>query len=276
MTRTTTRHGAALAVATLAVTGAIGAATTTSAHAAPISLKIVQHNTDQDKARWNRVVKLVSSGSWDAATVQEVCKGWKDDLVAAHPGWTIAYHEQVTKTDCPGGAKGNVVIRPGAGSRFGEAFDVPGEDKNFGIACVKFAKAGRTVHACSTHLTVYAENPKQVRLGQARRIKQITAKWIGDGHSVVVGGDFNTSPTAAALNPVYKYPTTRSSGRFVEAEQLRTGSTGRVGRNTVKGRKIDYVFFSANRTPLSARGTLTFETPEKGKHKILKATTTLR
>ncbi|WP_404380962.1 endonuclease/exonuclease/phosphatase family protein [Knoellia locipacati] len=276
MKLSTIRHGAALAAAALATTGALGAAAMTPAHAAPISLKIVQHNTDQDKARWNRVVTLIASGSWDAATVQEVCKGWKDDLVAAHPTWTIAYHEQVAKGDCPGGAKGNVVIRPGGGSRFGEAFDVPGEDKNFGIACVKFGKAGRTVHACSTHFTVYADNPKEVRLRQARRVKEITAPWIGNGHSVVVGGDLNTTPTAAALNPVYKYPTTRSSGRFVEAEQLRTGSTGRVGRDTVTGRKIDYVFFSANRTPLSARGTLTFETPVEGKHKILKATTTIR
>lgn len=276
MSMSKVRHGAALAAASVMVSGGVAVATTTPAHAAPISLKIVQHNTDQDKARWNRVVTLISSGKWDAATVQEVCKGWKDDLVAAHPTWTIAYHEQVAKGDCPGGAKGNVVIRPGGGSRFGEAFDVPGEDKDFGIACVKFGKAGRTVHACSTHFTVYAESPKAVRLRQARRVKEITAPWIRDGHSVVVGGDLNTSPTAAALNPIYKYPTTRSSGRFVEAEQLKNRSTARIGRNTVKGRKIDYVFFSANRTPLAAGGNLTFETPAKGKHKILLATTTIR
>lgn len=277
------RHGAALAAASVALSGGIAAtAPSAPAQAATVKLKVVQHNTDQDPARWAKVVALAESGNWDALTVQEVCVGWKNELQAKHPDWTIAYHQQQPKSDCAGGAKGNVAIRPGAGSRFAQAFNVAGEGKTFGIACVAFAKAGRNVHACSTHFSVYDANPEDVRLRQARRVKEITGTWIAKrNHSVVVGGDLNTTPSAKALNPIYQFPAGRSSGRFVEAEQLRLGSKQRVGRNTVEGRKIDYLFFSTNRTPLSAGGSLdlvSVKRPEdvKEPHKILKAITTLR
>jgi hypothetical protein len=85
----------------------------------------------------------------------------------------------------------------------------------------------------------------------------------------------DTTPRRAALNPIYKYPVVRSSGRFVEAAQLAHNSTQRVGEDTVPGRKMDYVFFSANHTPLRVGGTLTYEEPQAGRHKILKARTTL-
>ncbi|GEA90259.1 hypothetical protein CCE01nite_42080 [Cellulomonas cellasea] len=243
--------------------------------AASANLRVVQHNTDQDEARWNRVVRLAESGSWDAVTAQEVCSGWVTALRANHPAWTVAFHEQVAKDDCPGGTKGNAAIHPGAGSAFDEAFDVAGEGKNFGIACAVFDKGTHRVHACSTHFTVYDDNAAEVRLRQARRVKEITGDWIGRGHSVVVGGDLNTTPTLAALDPLYKHPEGRSNGRFIEAAQLANNETRRVGADTVAGRKIDYVFFSANHTPLSAGGNLTYEEPDDGKHKILKATTTL-
>ena len=247
-----------------------------SAVAARVGLRVVQHNTDQVAARWNRVVKLAESGDWDAVTAQEVCSGWVTDLRAAHPAWTVAFHEQVAKDDCPGGTKGNAAIHPGAGSQFDEAFDVAGEGKNFGMACAVFDKGTHRVHACSTHFTVYDDNAAEVRLRQARRVKEMTGEWIGRGHSVVVGGDFNTTPTLAALDPVYKHPDGRSNGRFIEAAQLANGSTQRIGADTVAGRKIDYVFFSANHTPLGAGATLTYEEPDAGKHKILKVKTSLQ
>lgn len=259
----------------VAVSEAEGAAAASSAAAAPADLRVVQHNTDQDEARWNRVVRLAASGNWDAVTAQEVCSGWVTALRANNPTWTVAFHEQVAKDDCPGGTKGNAAIHPGAGSDFDEAFDVAGEGKNFGIACAVFTKGAHRVHACSTHFTVYDDNAAEVRLRQARRVKELTADWIGRGHSVVVGGDLNTTPTLAALNPIYKHPEGRSNGRFIEAAQLANNETKRVGADTVAGRKIDYVFFSANHTPLSAGADLTYEEPVNGKHKILKVTTTL-
>lgn len=277
MTLSKVRHVAALAAVALATTGAVGAAVTTAAapaEAASIGLRIAQHNTDQDRARWNRVVTLSESGNWDAVTAQEVCEEWVVALRTKHPTWTIAYHEQTANPTCPNG-KGNVAIHPGAGSAFAQPFDVFGEDKTFGMACANFDRGGHRVHACSTHFTVYAEDAAVVRERQARRVKDWTADWIGQGHAVVVAGDLNTSPNTAALDPIYKNPASSSNGNFNEATQLATGSTARTGEHTVAGRKIDYVFFSANHTPLSAGGTLSFEEPTPGEHKILKAKTTL-
>ncbi|MEO7267711.1 MAG: endonuclease/exonuclease/phosphatase family protein [Knoellia sp.] len=277
MAQSRIRHAAVLTAAALATTGAVGAASTTTAapaEAAPVGLRIAQHNTDQDPARWNRVVTLAESGNWDAVTAQEACEDWVVALRAKHPGWTIAYHEQTSNADCPNG-KGNVAIHPGNGSTFAAPFDVFGEDKNFGMACANFDRGGHRVHACSTHFTVYATDPTTVRERQAKRVKDWTAEWIGQGHAVVVAGDLNTSPNTAALDPIYKNPAASSNGNFNEATQLATGSTARTGDDTVTGRKIDYVFFSANHTPLSAGGTLNFDEPTPGAHKILKAKTTL-
>lgn len=287
MSRSRIRHSAALAAAGMALTGAVGAMSTTTAaaataaEAAPVKLRIVQHNTDQKDYRWNQVVAMAESGNWDAVTAQEVCSGWQAALKAKHPDWTIVYRTQQKKSDCAGGAKGNVAIHPGPGSTSKNLFKVAGEDKQFSIVCVAFTKASRKVHACSTHFTVYAKNPADVRLRQAQRVKEITGKWIRKGHAVVVAGDLNTTPSAAALNPIYQFPAGRSSGSFVEAAQLKSKTAKRVGGDTVEGRKIDYVFFSTNRTPLSAGGTLKLiptKTPEEPKqpHKILQATTTLR
>lgn len=287
MSRSRVRHTATLAAAAVALTGAVGAATTTTAapasaaEAAPVKLRIVQHNTDQRDYRWNKVVAMAESGNWDAVTAQEVCSGWYEALKAKHPDWTIVYRTQQKKSDCPGGAKGNVAIHPGPGSTSKNLFKVAGEDKQFSIVCVAFTKATRKVHACSTHFTVYAKNPADVRLRQAQRVKEITGKWIRKGHAVVVAGDLNTSPSAAALNPIYQFPAGRSTGNFVEAAQLKSKTAQRVGGNTVKGRKIDYVFFSTNRTPLSAGGSLEListktDDDKKEPHKILQAVTTLR
>lgn len=271
---------AALATVGVAAAGLVGTtATAPSAEAATsVPLAVVQHNTDGDPARWSRVVKIVETGKYDAATVQEVCVGWMQDLRAAHPDWSIAYHGQVAKATCPGGEKGNVAIHPGNGSEFNQAFGVAGEGKNFGMACTVFSKGDFRVHACSTHFTVKDPNPAEVRAREAGKVKAWTRQWLALGakHAVVVGGDLNTGPGSAELDPIYKNPAGRSNGVFVEAAQLEKNSTGRVGENTVSGRKIDYTFFSSNHTPLSAGGTLSYETPTAGKHKILKSTTTLR
>lgn len=283
MSRSRIRHTAALAAAAIALTGAVGATTTaaSAAEAAPVKLRIVQHNTDQRDYRWNKVIALAESGNWDAVLAQEVCSGWQAALKDKHKDWTIVYRTQQKKSDCPGGSKGNVAIHPGPGSTFKKLLKAKGEDKQFSLVCVAFTKAARKVHACSTHFTVYAKNPADVRLRQAQRVKDITAPWIRKGHAVVVAGDLNTAPTAAALNPIYQFPAGRSTGNFVEAAQLKSKKGERVGGNTVKGRKIDYVFFSTNRTPLSAGGTLELiptktDADEKQPHKILKAVTTLR
>ena len=272
------RRGIGLAAAALLLSGGIGVTTTGSAPsaqaaAAPAKIRVIQHNTDQKKWRWMKVVRQLEQGGWNAASLQEVCQSWVKDLRVKHPGWTIAYHEQTSNDRCPAG-KGNVAIRPGAGDVFAEAYDVAGEGKNFGIACAAFGFSGRRVHMCSTHFTTYDPNEAEVRRLQAERVKTITDRWIGQGHTVILGGDLNAEPTATELDPIYQYPEARSHGSFVEAAQLQAGRKRRVGAPTHDDRKIDYVFFSSNTTPIGSGGTLRLE--KTGGHRILYATTTLR
>lgn len=276
-----TRLTVALALASVVAAGGFGASAATAvdsqaeAAAAPAKLRIIQHNTDQKLGAWNDVVAKVKTNDWDAALVQEVCAGWVKKLQADHPTWTINYHQQQAQSTCLGGNKGNVAIHVGAAQKWKKSYVVAG-GKDFNLTCVVFNKAGRRVHACSTHLAVYGADPVAVRLAQAKEIKGFTNPWITSGHSVVVGGDLNAKSEDAALDPLFKYPAASPSGRFVEANQLAKRSQVRVGAVTTDGgRRIDHVFFSANRSPLAAGGTLDTDNTTSG-HKLLKVTASLR
>lgn len=276
MTHTRTRPllAAVAAVGVAAAGLTAGISTAPSAEAAgPTTIRVIQHNTDQHKDRFLEVVRDLEQGKADVATMQEVCQSWVKDLKKKHKGWAVSYHEQTSNTQCPAG-KGNVAIRPGKGSRFAEAYAVPGEGKNFGIACVAFGFGGHRTHACSTHLSTYDTNAAVVRRGETERIRAITTPWIDAKDAVIVAGDLNSQLTSSELDPLYLYPESRSQGRFVEAGQLAQKRKKRVGPATHRKGKIDYVFFSENHTPLSAGGKLAQE-PTSG-HKILRVTTTLR
>ena len=281
MNTSRTRLTVTLTLASVVAAGGVGASAANAvdsqaeAALAPAKLRIVQHNTDQKLGAWNDVVAKVKTKDWDAVLVQEVCSGWVTKLQAAHPTWTINYHKQQDQSTCLGGHKGNVAIHVGAAQEWKKSYVVAG-GKDFNLTCVVFNKAGRRVHACSTHLAVYGDNPVAVRLAQAKEIKGFTKPWIDSGHSVLVGGDLNAKSEDAALDPLFRYPTATSSGRFVEGNQLAKRSQARIGAVTTDGgRRIDHVFFSANRTPLSVGGTQSTENTTSG-HKLLKVTTTIR
>jgi len=177
--------------------------------------------------------------------------------------------------------KGVVAIHSGAGKASAQEFSFygagqsPDPDQDFGMACVKFTKGGTDVHGCATHLQVYGDDDMSDRTHQTGRIKQITDPWIAKGDSAIVGGDFNAKPDSAPMTNMYQ---PGGAGAFVEAAQLKSGKAARTGPNTVGGRKIDYIFFSSNKTPLKSGGQLVqVDTrPNKPSHMMLKATASLR
>jgi endonuclease/exonuclease/phosphatase family metal-dependent hydrolase len=67
------------------------------------------------------------------------------------------------------------------------------------------------------------------------------------GEPVIVGGDFNSLPDKAGLATVYS-AAAGGTGDFIEADELRGRRPARGGAPTfdVAGRKIDYVFLSAD------------------------------
>lgn len=260
-----------------------------AAAAAGNTIKVVQHNTDQIEARWIRV--LGKGDSNDLLLAEEVCQKWVEDARVAHAGWKFSFHRQKRTTEdnalnvCPASAdgstwKGPVAVYTGDGASTTQDKLLDKSDgQRFGMACVTFTHAGRKVHGCATHLQVYHDKNLADRTRQTAAIKRITTPWIQQkGHSVIVGGDFNMTPTRSPMSSLYQ---SRGSGRFIEANQLKTGSGARAGDPTVFNkagegqRKIDYVFFSSNRTPLGSGGTLTV-TPIDEAHGILAATAHIR
>ncbi|MGK3955927.1 hypothetical protein ACLKOZ_07005 [Arthrobacter sp. R4] len=260
-------------------------ATALPAAAAETKLRVVQHNTDQIPERWNDVLKL--AGGNDVLLAEEVCEASYETAKAAHPNWTFSFHRQKQTTAgnaaavCPTSAdgttwKGLVAVHTGAGTAtdvdfFGAEVN-KAKGQTFGMACVKFRKNGNKVNACATHLQAYGDDVDADRTEQTQKIKNITKRWIHDGISVVVGGDFNTGPQTAAMTNMYQY---NGEGKFVEAHQLQTGKAARAGVDTVDGRKIDYVFFSAKQTPLKSGGTFHVDRVKDG-HAILTATANIK
>lgn len=258
-----------------------------NAAAARTPIAVVQHNTDQIRSSFQKVVALGSTH--DVLLAEEVCETWTKEVKNSHPQWTVSFHPQKetakgkTSRVCGGESKwkGVVAIHTGAGGASAQQFsfyakgESPDPDQNFGMACVKFTKGGTDVHGCATHLQVYGDDDMAHRTHQTGRIKQITDPWITRGHSVIVGGDFNARPDSAPLTNMYK---PRGDGEFVEAHQLKTGEPARTGARTASWGKIDYVFYSANNTPLKSGGSLSLvdTRPNKKSHLMIKSTATLR
>ncbi|MGX9902031.1 endonuclease/exonuclease/phosphatase family protein [Arthrobacter sp. SA17] len=260
---------ALLAAGLTAVLCAGATATALPAVAAETKLRVVQHNTDQKEQRWNDVLKLADNN--DVLLAEEVCEVWYEKAKMAHPGWTFSLHRQTLTPGAEGAAtcpesengtkegktwKGLVAVHTGKGDI--KDIDFYGAEVNkekgkiFGMACVDFRKAGKKVMACATHLELGSE---AVRTEQTQKIKKITKEWIKKDFAVVVGGDFNSQPGTDPMSNMYQYGV-GSEGKFVEGHQLKTGEPARTGKNTVDGRKIDYVFFDAKHTPLKSGGPL--------------------
>jgi endonuclease/exonuclease/phosphatase family metal-dependent hydrolase len=121
------------------------------------------------------------------------------------------------------------------------------------------AGASQPLVACVTHIDTSSANiPSQISSVASR------ARGFWSGHKVLVGGDFNTTPGASALNPMYSTQYSGGTGVFNEADSGNFsrggGGTGSAYNEYTGGclhwpcgyrandwktqRKIDYVFLS--------------------------------
>ncbi|MDE9364999.1 endonuclease/exonuclease/phosphatase family protein [Luteipulveratus sp. YIM 133132] len=288
-------------IAAVVATGAVSAAAVPlvagAADAAPAGARqitVVQHNTDKHRDSMNRAIRKATDAHADAITLQEICEDWVPALRQAHPSWTIA--TRATKPIAPDQttapcAKGSdvlaVAIWTGGKDGRRQAFDLE-PDGGFtnekgkwvpprtpALVCVSFGSKP-VQHVCSTHLVAFENPQKPVRAIQTRQVADITAKWRKKGHSVVVGGDFNSKPMMGEMDSMYAYGP-GAHGAFTESDQLDGKSTAQAGRSTSKTRgKIDYLFFSRNRTPLQNGGTLNIVRKKVASgHDILVARTTV-
>ncbi len=94
---------------------------------------------------------------------------------------------------------------------------------------------------CSTHL-VAARDDGAVRRQQGARVAQVAAGYVRRGFPTFVGGDFNDTPTADTLDPLYRRAYGGGArGVFTESN----GCCGRSGTPTLGTAKFDYGFASA-------------------------------
>jgi hypothetical protein len=158
------------------------------------------------------------------------------------------------------GGKGGAVKTYDA---LGGPADAPGNK----LVCVKFEKGGVPVHACSVHLISadwtdaagVLHDGVVVREQQATGLKRIARdEWFdgGKNHFGIFAGDFNSTPDKEPMNKLYAGQL-GGGGDFVEYN--RHGNS-RDGRMTGDTRKIDYVFFSANRAPVNGAAVDIIET----------------
>lgn len=267
-----------------------GAGRGTDASAA--ELRVIQHNTDHVPAAWNFVMDQVDEFEPQLVAVQEVCRPWFQELQAEHPNWTFAYHPRKlhfgnsNNPGCGGDWIGELVIYTGAANRPTMVPDYSNNNadgvEKFGMACVEFRQEGIPTLGCSTHLSAYptsgGRGTQPERGPQVQSIMDETAPYRDAGWAVVIGGDFNM--TSAADNPkqtphmnLLMGPDVGGTGDFYDGAQHECGC--RLTKPTTdKNQRIDYVFWSAGRTPFpGAAGMERIDSPAG--HHLLRSVGTL-
>lgn len=253
MTLSTTRHGAALAVATLALAGAIGAVSTTTAtaaEAAPGAIRVITHNLEKEQGALDAVkVKIAATDGPEVVLLQEVCQDlWPQIDALGHAN--VRPRKQHKKCGVDKWIGEAVVWTGGNAAGTNKVTLVRDGGHRYGLACVTFGYAGRSTRACSTHLAAGADNDG-LRTRIAREIRGKSTTWIGRGHRVIVGGDFNSNPQDGAMDLMYGVGGGGAVGPFREIHQMASGNTDRKGLPTKGGRKIDYIFVSERDTRAS-------------------------
>ncbi|GAA1922989.1 hypothetical protein GCM10009737_25730 [Nocardioides lentus] len=240
-----------LAALLLAPTGAATAAPdaratggTASAEAAGPAAVFLTHNVAgrlQNEGRTDPVaadlVRAVRSRTnVQGGVLQEICANQARVADRRLSGFRI--HFFATGVRCASGAAfGNaVLLRNGPVVRNKVA--LPGDNSRI-VGCA--TKKSPRLAVCSTHL-VAARDDGAVRRQQGARVAQVAAGYVRRGFPTFVGGDFNDTPTADTLDPLYRRAYGGGArGVFTESN----GCCGRSGTPTLGTAKFDYGFASA-------------------------------
>jgi endonuclease/exonuclease/phosphatase family metal-dependent hydrolase len=253
---------------------------------------VIQHNTDHVPAAWDFALERIRATEPDLVMLQEVCRPWFEQLRAAEPEWTMAFHPRKRhygnsrNPGCHGDFIGEAVIYTGAPGRPTMTPDYPNNNaegvEKFGMACVEFRHRGIPTLGCSTHLSAYptsgGRGTQPERGPQVQDIMDRTAPYREAGWAVVLGGDLNMTskddnPNHTPHMNLLMGPQVGGSGAFYDASQ-HLCSCRLTKPTTDKGNRIDYIFFAATRTPWTSRTTMTYADSPAGHH-LLEATAPL-
>ena len=245
---------AALAAVAVAATGVVtSVAAAPTAEAAPSTIRVITHNIAKKPEALTKVIEVSKGDRMPGAEVvllQEVCQSMltriEDKLGKA------AFHVRRTNQgDCSDGVIGEAVVytnKKASVTRDSVDFSLAGQDQTYGMACLNFTHNSRTTRACSTHLPAGKGTDRDaLRLAATGVIRDKARAWSFQ-NPVIVGGDFNSIPTARAMNRMYGVGPNHQ-GDFREISQTAGGGNddraglftiGRLSKNT--DRKVDYVF----------------------------------
>lgn len=248
MSMSKVRHGAALAAASVLLSGgiALGAATSPAA-AADASIRVITHNTQKKVGAVDAAFAEARATSGpEVILLQEVCAGMVDGI-KSRMGHAVYRERKASNTNCGGAGIGEMAVWTGgslSGTSRHDLGAVQAGGHVYGLACVTFSHAGRATRACSTHLAAGGAEFDPVRQATAKAIQDKSNTWIGEGKRVIVGGDFNSRPGDATMNAMYGVGPL-SGGPFREIHQTRgSANQDRGGLNTFYSKKIDYIFVS--------------------------------
>jgi endonuclease/exonuclease/phosphatase family metal-dependent hydrolase len=204
---------------------------------------------DADADKVGAVVDAVAGLHPAAVSLNEVCErqlaGILDGI--AGRGWAMSSRFMLTKRDgCGGGVDYGIAVLTRRtivdADPMTYAAQSQGTDEFRGLLCVAADLGRRATRICTTHIVAGDED----RSGKLRR-EQIAsaASRVGAYRGpVVLMGDFNLPPSAAAMSALY----TRShrgggSGAFDEVDQ--GPQLCRCGEHTHARAKYDYIFVTA-------------------------------
>jgi endonuclease/exonuclease/phosphatase family metal-dependent hydrolase len=185
-----------------------------------------------------------------AVTLNEVCENQYDRLRVNLPGYRSWFDP--TGANCRNGARyGNVILAQASEVNLIGSWELPNPagDELRRLLCLDArASDRRPLTICVTHISNESGNIA----AQVAAVASILSGLRLTG-PVLLGGDFNTDPGDARMNPLYSTCYTLGAGTFREVDssgcEHRSGINVKVGsdvinEDTYAGRKFDYLFLS--------------------------------
>ncbi len=221
------------ALGVLVVTVAVALTAAASAPAAPVRVGFVQFNACGFTCRHGaavvsdaeRAVRTAARAPF-VVTVEELCRSDFTTLVAGLGDYHGPFQTSIPGRCVDGTDLGDaVLVRTAAYTQLGSwLLPSPQASQPRRMTCVRATPPGaaRSMTACVAHTDWHVQNSAV----QVRAVAQRVSTFLGAG-PVLVGGDFNTPPSAAALDPMYDASYPRGSGSLVEADAAnRSRTTG--------------------------------------------------
>jgi len=200
-----------------------------------------------DLAVVHNLEQTIETDQPSVVTLNEMCANQFERLSGDLPGYAGRFDP--TGPVCTNGARyGNAILLRGSGVEPVGSWQLPNPagDETRRVMCVRGRPAGvPSLVACVTHISFKAGN-----IGaQIDAVAGLLRALPGED-PVLLGGDFNTDPLDARLNPVYDNRYDAGTGAFTEVDssvahsRAAGGHLPGVNDTTFARQKLDYIFLA--------------------------------